>query len=46
MINDFLNYKNIKIHLNYEQLLKNIVERTSYDEISNITLIYKTLTFQ
>lgn len=45
MINDFLNYKNIKIHLNYEQLLKNIVE-TSYDEISNIISIYKTLTFQ
>lgn len=45
MINDFLNYENIKIYLNYEQLLKNIVERTS-DEISNITSIYKTLTFQ
>lgn len=46
MINDFLNYENIKIYLNYEQLLKNIVERTSCDEISNITSIYKTLTFQ
>ena len=46
MINDFLNYENIKIYLNYEQVLKNIVERTSCDEISNITLIYKTLTFQ
>lgn len=45
MINDFLNYENIKIYLNYEQLLKNIVERTSCDEIS-ITSIYKTLTFQ
>lgn len=45
MINDFLNYENIKIYLNYEQLLK-IVERTSCDEISNITSIYKTLTFQ
>lgn len=46
MINDFLNYENIKIYLNYEQLLKNIVERTSCEEISNITSIYKTLTFQ
>lgn len=46
MINDFFNYENIKIYLNYEQLLKNIVERTSCDEISNITSIYKTLTFQ
>lgn len=45
MINNFLNYENIKIYLNYEQLLK-IVERTSCDEISNITSIYKTLTFQ